>query len=85
MKIEKIEASFIKFNILRNFKTPNTVKPRYIETLYNEVLGITNDFLYPSNSEIYAVKNFDITKPRYGEHILPVPWSFVTPRFHCNI
>ena len=26
-----------------------TVKPRYNEPLYNEVLGITNDFFYPSN------------------------------------
>ena len=31
----------------------NTVEPRYNEPLYNEVLGITNDFLYPSNSKIY--------------------------------
>ena len=29
------------------------VKPRFNEPLYNEVLGMTNDFLYPSNSEIY--------------------------------
>ena len=26
-----------------------TVEPRYNESLYNEVLGITKDFLYPSN------------------------------------
>ena len=25
----------------------NTVEPRYNEPLYNENLGITNDFLYP--------------------------------------
>ena len=29
------------------------VEPRFTEPLYNEVLGITNDFLYPSNSKIY--------------------------------
>ena len=29
------------------------VKPRFNEPLYNEVLGMTNDFLYPSNSEIF--------------------------------
>ena len=37
-----------------------TVEPRYNETLYNEVLGITNDFLYPNNSKIYE------KVPRYG-------------------
>ena len=26
-----------------------TVEPRYNEPLYSEVLGITNDYLYPSN------------------------------------
>ena len=29
-----------------------SMEPRYNETLYNEVLRITNDFLYPSNSKI---------------------------------
>ena len=43
-----------------------------LEPLYNEVLGIRNDFLFPSNSEIYE-KNLDITKPRYSEQILPAP------------
>ena len=31
-----------------------TVEPRYNEPLYNEVLGITNDILYPSNRKIYG-------------------------------
>ena len=26
----------------------------------------------------------DITKRRYSEHILPVPWPFVIWRFHCH-
>ena len=30
-----------------------TVEPRYKEPLHNEVLGITNEFLSPSNSKIY--------------------------------
>ena len=30
-----------------------TVELRYNESLYNEVLGITNDFLSPSNNKIY--------------------------------
>ena len=29
-------------------------------------------------------KDLDITKPRYSEQILPVPWPFVISRFHCN-
>ena len=30
-----------------------TVEPRYNEPVYNEVLGITKEFLSPSNSKIY--------------------------------
>ena len=26
----------------------------------------------------------DITKPRYSEQILPVPWPFVISKFHCS-
>ena len=29
-------------------------------------------------------KNRDITKPRYNEQILMVPWPFVKSRFHCQ-
>ena len=41
----------------------NTVKPPFNEPLYNEVLGITNDILQPSQSysKIYG------TEPRYNE------------------
>ena len=39
-----------------------------VASLYNEVLGMTNDFLYPRNS-----KNLDIKKPRYQ-------WRFQTFR-----
>ena len=39
----------------------NTAEPRYNEPLYNDVLDITNDFLYPSNSKIYE------KEPRYNE------------------
>ena len=38
-----------------------TVEPRYNEPLYNEVLGVTNVSLYPSNSKIYE------KEPRYYE------------------
>ena len=30
-------------------------------------------------------KNLDITKPLYGEQILPVPWPFGISRFHYNM
>ena len=40
----------------------STVEPRYNAPLYTEALGITNDFLYPSNSEIYE------KELRYREH-----------------
>ena len=30
-----------------------TVKPRFNEPLYNEVLGVTNEIFCPSNSKIY--------------------------------
>ena len=39
----------------------STVKPQYNEPLYNEVLRMTNDFLYPSNSKI------DEKEPRHNE------------------
>ena len=38
-----------------------TKKPLYREPLYNEVLAITNNFLYTSNNEIYE------KEPRYNE------------------
>ena len=39
----------------------STVEPRYNEPLYNEVLRMTIDFLYSSNSKI------DEKEPRYNE------------------
>ena len=39
--------------VLRLF-TSTSVELRYDEPLYNEVLGITNDFLYPSNSQTHG-------------------------------
>ena len=35
-----------------------TVDPRYNEPLYNEVLGITNEFLSPSNNNKIYEKEF---------------------------
>ena len=71
------------FNTLLNFKCEcilhgSTVEPRYNEPLYKEVLRMTNDFLYSSNSKI------DEKKPRSSEKSLLVPWPFVMLRFHCT-
>ena len=41
-----------------------TVEPRYNETLYNEVLYLTNDFIYPWVIVKYMEKNLDI---KYNE------------------
>ena len=57
------------------------MEPRYNEPLYNEVLGITNDFLRPSSNIIYMEKNLNVTKTRYSEQILPVPCPFVISRY----
>ena len=48
------------------------VERRFNELLCNEILGITSDFLQPSNGEIYG-KNLNVTKPCYSEHIVRVP------------
>ena len=37
-----------------------TVEPHTTNLLCNEVLNITNDFLYPSNSKIYELQNLVI-------------------------
>ena len=65
---ERIEsfASPPYFITVLNFKCEcilhgSTVKPWCNEPLYNEVLRVMNDFLYPSNSKI------DEKEPRYNE------------------
>jgi len=55
-----------------------TVKPRFNEPLFNEVLGITNDIFHPSDSVMYR------KEPRYNDPISPVPWHLGKSRFHCN-
>ena len=66
---ERIEsfASPPYFITLLHFKREcilhgSTVEPQYNEPLYNEVLRLTNDFLYPSDSKIDK-KHLDLTKP----------------------
>ena len=46
-----------------------TVEPRCKEPLYNEILDITNGFLYPSNSKIYKKESWYQTKTRCSKQI----------------
>lgn len=51
---DKTKREFVKgiVNEYKIFRT-NTVEHQYNESLYYEVLDITNDFFYPSNSKVY--------------------------------
>ena len=58
-------------------------------------LNMTNLYITKSSVELTVFlipaivksmeKNLDLTKPHYGEHILPVPLPFVMSRLHCTI
>lgn len=48
-KKEFVKGNVNEYKILRT----STVEHQYNESLYYEVLDITNDFLYPSNSKVY--------------------------------
>ena len=61
------------------------MEPRYNEPLYNEVLGIIKKKFFAPVIVEFMKKNLDITEPHYNEHIVPVPWPFVTLRFHCSM
>ena len=62
------------------------MEPRYNKPQYNEVLGMTNDWIFFAIVIVkYVENNLDITKPRYEEQIsLSVPWLFVVSRY-CSI
>ena len=66
----------INFRLL--FQT--TVKPRFNEPLYNEVLGITNDFLQPGQSySKMCGKEPRYNEPRYSE-ILDITNTIEDPK-----
>ena len=62
----------------------STVDPQYNEPPNNEVLTMTNNFFYPSNSKIYE-KEPQYNETPISEQISPVPWFFVTTWFHCTL
>ena len=41
------------------------------------LLGITNNFLFPSVTVNCMGNNLNIVKPRYSEQILSVPWQWL--------
>ena len=52
-------VSYLKGGCRKRPRNFSAVEPRYNDPLYNEILGITNDFLDPSNSK-YMKKNLVI-------------------------
>ena len=67
----------------QSIKRLATVEPQWNKPLNIEVLGITNDFQYPSNSKRYE-KEPQYNATLYSKQILPVawPWPFVILWFH---
>lgn len=58
------------------------MEPRYNGPLYNEDLGVTTDFLYPSSTKTYEKDpQYDETA-LYSEQSLRVPWPCVITRSH---
>ena len=53
-----------------------------ITNLYITKSSANENFFYPGNSQIYELKNLDITKACYSEQILAVPWALVISGFH---
>ena len=60
------------------------VEPQRNEPLYNKVLNITNNFLYPSIIVKYMEKDLNIMKSRYSRQVLPIPLPFVILKFHFS-
>ena len=84
-KISKVRTTkYFSFKML--WKSSFIVEPRYNKPHYNEVLGITNDWIFFAKAIVkYVENNLDITKPCYKEQIsLSVSWPFVVSRY-CSI
>ena len=84
-KISKVRTTkYFSFKML--WRSSFIVEPRYNKPHYNEVLGITNDWIFFAKAIVkYVENNLDITKPRYKEQIsLSVSWPFVVSRY-CSI
>ena len=72
-----IDICFSSFPPWLQLAKVGTMDSRYNEPPFSELLGIMNEFLYPSDKKTKQKqnknkKNLDITKPRYSQYILPV-------------
>ena len=56
------------------------MKPRYNEPLYNEVVGLSSNFIFFTPVIVKCEK-----EPRYSVQILIVPWPFFNSRFYCTV
>ena len=54
-----------------------------IMNLYLTMSSVLRTIFFTHGMIKYAKKNLEITKLRYTEQILPIPWPLVIPRFHC--
>ena len=61
-----------------------TVEPHTTNLLCNEVLNITNDFLYPSNSEIYELRNLVIAN-KFCQSLGPLLYRRSTVKVHRSL
>ena len=91
LRLKQIVYILVFYNISFSWLLHSTVSNLMfccvtVKTIYNQVLDITNDFLYTNNSK-YLRKNLNITKPLYSHQIFSVswlPWPFNKSRFHCR-
>ena len=63
---------------------PPLIPLHYITNLYTRKFSVYRTIFFTPVMVKYMENNLDITKPRYSEQILPVPWHFFFSRFHCN-
>ena len=61
-----------------------TVEPHTTNLLCNEVLDKTNDFLYPSNSKIYELRNLVIAN-KFCQSLGPLLYRRSTVKVHCSL
>ena len=61
-----------------------TVEPHTTNLLCNEVLDITNDFLYPSNSKIYELRNLVIAN-KFCHSLGPLLYRRSTVKVHRSL
>ena len=56
----------------------------YLHSLTINIVNVRRTIFLAPVIVKYLEKNLDTTKPRYSEHILPVPWPFGISRLYCS-